>query len=88
MQVFNLPHVPSLLLLQDIRRELNIEPFVQVDGTNTDEGVVKRAVVTEPCPRCRNPQLEYYTKQLRSADEGQTVFYECPKCKHKFSVNT
>ncbi|XP_043710474.1 DNA-directed RNA polymerase I subunit RPA12 [Telopea speciosissima] len=73
---------------EDIRRELGIEPFVQLDGISSDEGTVQRAVVNEPCPRCRHPQLEYYTKQLRSADEGQTVFYECPKCRHKFSINT
>jgi DNA-directed RNA polymerase I subunit RPA12 len=25
--------------------------------------------------------------QLRSVDEGSTVFYECVKCSHKFSQN-
>ncbi|EFJ32874.1 hypothetical protein SELMODRAFT_83849 [Selaginella moellendorffii] len=48
----------------------------------------RRCGVNEDCPKCKNPQLEYYTRQLRSADEGQTVFYECPKCRHKFSQNT
>jgi DNA-directed RNA polymerase I subunit RPA12 len=47
-----------------------------------------RATVNEECPVCKNPIMEFYTMQLRSADEGQTVFYECPKCSHKFSVNT
>jgi DNA-directed RNA polymerase I subunit RPA12 len=51
-------------------------------------GEAKKATVNEECPKCKNPTMEYYTKQLRSADEGQTVFYECPKCSHKFSVNT
>ena len=46
-----------------------------------------RATVDEPCPKCNHPQLEFYTMQLRSADEGQTVFYECPNCGHKFSQN-
>jgi DNA-directed RNA polymerase I subunit RPA12 len=36
--------------------------------------------VDEPCPKCGNPVMEFYTMQLRSADEGQTVFYECAKC--------
>lgn len=47
-----------------------------------------RATVQEECPKCKAPQMEYYTMQLRSADEGQTVFYECVKCHYKFSVNT
>lgn len=49
-----------------------------------------RATVNEECPSCKAPFMEFYAMQLRSADEGQTVFYECVnvKCGHKFSVNT
>jgi len=47
-----------------------------------------RAVAKETCPKCGNPEMEYFTMQLRSADEGQTVFYECAKCGHTFSTNT
>ena len=46
-----------------------------------------RAVAKETCPKCGNPEMEYFTMQLRSADEGQTVFYECTQCGHKFSQN-
>ena len=34
----------------------------------------------EECPRCKNPQMSFYTLQLRSVDEGSTVFYKCLKC--------
>jgi len=40
------------------------------------------------CPRCGNPEMSYATAQLRSADEGQTIFYTCPKCSYKFSENS
>lgn len=38
-------------------------------------------VVERRCPQCQNDQMSYATLQLRSADEGQTVFYTCTKCK-------
>jgi DNA-directed RNA polymerase I subunit RPA12 len=48
----------------------------------------ERSLVAEQCERCKHPEMYYYTMQLRSADEGQTVFYECPKCAFKSSTNT
>ena len=50
-------------------------------------GKSTRARVEETCPECGHPELEFYTMQMRSVDEGQTVFYECLKCRHKFSQN-
>ncbi|KZT09025.1 DNA-directed RNA polymerase I kDa polypeptide [Laetiporus sulphureus 93-53] len=43
--------------------------------------------VTERCPECGH--MEVYSKelQLRSADEGSTVFYTCVKCKFGWRVN-
>jgi len=31
--------------------------------------------------------MRYYTQQLRSADEGSTVFYSCGQCGYKYSTN-
>ena len=50
-------------------------------------GEPKRMVVEEPCVKCGAAEVGFYTVQLRSVDEGQTVFYECPKCSHTWSVN-
>ena len=47
----------------------------------------QRATIDEPCMRCQHTPVGYYTVQLRSVDEGQTVFYECPKCQYTWSIN-
>lgn len=33
------------------------------------------------CDKCGNEEMYFWTLQLRSADEGSTVYYECVKCK-------
>ncbi|GAB1867282.1 DNA-directed RNA polymerase I subunit RPA12 [Camponotus japonicus] len=45
-------------------------------------------IVERPCPQCKNDKMSYATLQLRSADEGQTVFYTCTKCKYKETENS
>ncbi|KAK3773021.1 hypothetical protein RRG08_061322 [Elysia crispata] len=37
--------------------------------------------VERQCPRCPSDTMYYTTRQTRSADEGQTVFYTCVKCR-------
>jgi len=61
-----------------------------------DEQKLKRAqraggegpLVERRCPRCGNDTMSYASLQLRSADEGQTVFYTCTKCQFKETENS
>lgn len=76
--------------MDDYTRRYKLEPLVKTDTQLEEEEVLKgrtRATVDEPCPKCGHQGLEFYTLQLRSADEGQTVFYECPQCSYKYSQN-
>jgi DNA-directed RNA polymerase I subunit RPA12 len=46
------------------------------------------ATIKEKCPKCDAPEMVFHTAQLRSADEGQTIFYNCIKCGYKTSINS
>ncbi|OZJ04136.1 hypothetical protein BZG36_02834 [Bifiguratus adelaidae] len=46
------------------------------------------ATIKEKCPQCGNDTLNFHTMQLRSADEGQTVFLNCRRCGYKDKLNT
>ncbi|KAF8633178.1 hypothetical protein AX15_001477 [Amanita polypyramis BW_CC] len=48
-----------------------------------DEGTL----VSEKCPVCGHLQAYSKEMQLRSADEGSTIFYTCSSCKHGWRVN-
>jgi DNA-directed RNA polymerase I subunit RPA12 len=44
-----------------------------------------KATIEETCPKCGHNEMTFFTLQLRSVDEGSTVFYQCVKCAHKFN---
>jgi len=52
--------------------------------TEEEEG----PTIDRKCPKCGHGKMSYAALQLRSADEGQTVFFTCLKCKYKESENS
>lgn len=55
----------------------------QKKSTGDDGPVIERT-----CPKCNNDKMSFMTLQLRSADEGQTVFFTCTKCGYKEKENS
>jgi DNA-directed RNA polymerase I subunit RPA12 len=51
--------------------------------TLNESDMQTHAVIDERCEKCGREQVRFYTQQLRSADEGTTVFYEC-ECGNKY----
>ncbi|XP_033227074.1 DNA-directed RNA polymerase I subunit RPA12 [Belonocnema kinseyi] len=57
-------------------------------GEGENEEKPDGPIVERQCPQCKNDKMSYATLQLRSADEGQTVFFTCTKCKFKETENS
>jgi DNA-directed RNA polymerase subunit M len=39
-------------------------------------------VVSAVCPKCGNKEAYFWSSQTRAADEAETKFFKCIKCKH------
>lgn len=55
----------------------------QVQKLTAEQRQNTRARTEQLCEKCGQEEVWYHTMQLRSADEGSTVFYECD-CGHKY----
>lgn len=66
------------------RRKHLLKPNEDTENAETEGPKVEKY-----CEKCNLLTLQsYFTAQLRSADEGQTVFYRCTKCLIQTSENS
>lgn len=56
------------------------EPKVHIGIVRTEDELMTK--VKEECPKCKHNEAYFWSRQTRSADEGETSFYRCVKCKH------
>ena len=83
---------PMKSIPQDEKRYLENErnDFIRLAGGEMDEETILEnaklagaATVDHECSKCGFGVASYEAIQMRSADEGQSIFYTCLKCKHK-----
>ncbi|XP_051927287.1 DNA-directed RNA polymerase I subunit RPA12 isoform X2 [Hippocampus zosterae] len=54
-----------------------------MDLEGSDDSEIKGPVIDRRCTRCNKEGMIYHTRQMRSADEGQTVFFTCIHCRYQ-----
>nr|SVE76175.1 EOG090X0LKA [Daphnia hispanica] len=66
----------------------NRSDYIEEQQLKSAQSKTEGPLVERRCPRCGNDTMSYASLQLRSADEGQTIFYTCTKCQHKETENS
>uniref|UniRef100_A0A3Q0R7F3 DNA-directed RNA polymerase subunit n=1 Tax=Amphilophus citrinellus TaxID=61819 RepID=A0A3Q0R7F3_AMPCI len=72
----------SEFLGQEIHSAVVFSPLEQSSvAQDEQDSEMKGPVIDRRCSRCNKEGMIYHTRQMRSADEGQTVFFTCIHCR-------
>lgn len=62
--------------------EMRAEELAQIEYAQS-QPITEEGVFT--CERCGSQRVFAFSKQVRSADEGMSVFAKCSECKHRWT---
>ncbi|MFW5704431.1 MAG: transcription factor S [Nanoarchaeota archaeon] len=57
----------------------------EIEVVDKDDSSAEIHPITDvECPKCGNPKAYFWSQQTRAADEPETQFFKCVKCKHQW----
>lgn len=83
----------DIQVMEEVRVNYNIDfnkrsDYIEEQQLKSAQSKTDGPLVERKCSKCGNETMSYASLQLRSADEGQTIFYTCTKCQHKETENS
>lgn len=59
-----------------------IDEQKEIEVMNMQDKIDTLPVTEVECPKCGHDKARFWMMQTRSADEAETRFFRCEKCKH------
>jgi len=65
-----------------IKEKVNLDKRDQIEIV--DKKIETLPKTREECSNCGNMEAYFWTVQTRAGDEGETRFFECTRCRHRW----
>lgn len=69
---------------EEVKISQKVEEKQEIEVVDTESTEEIHPITPAECPKCKNPEAYYWTKQTRAGDEPETQFFKCVKCKHQW----